>query len=216
LWVPLGRIRSEVWVLRAGTRPARPAPTGEQTMHPKKTRDRRSLRLQGYDYAQAGAYFVTICTQNRTCLFGEVTDGAMRLNSAGQLAATVWNNMLERFSGIELDMFVVMPNHLHGIIVLSDCEPRGCDAPDAGGRAATRAAPTVGDVVGAFKSLFTLRFIEGVKSKRWPAFDRRVWQRNYYEHVIRDERDLARVRRYIDENPLRWEFDQENPQRKIP
>jgi putative transposase len=174
-------------------------------MHPKETPRRRSLRLQAYDYAQAGAYFVMVCTQNRTCLFGEVTDGAMRLNSAGELAATVWNSMVERFPDIELDMFVVMPNHLHGIIVLSDS-----------GRAATRAAPTVGDVVGAFKSLFTLRFIEGVKSKRWPAFDRRVWQRNYYEHVIRDERDLARVRRYIDENPLRWEFDQDNPQRKTP
>jgi putative transposase len=161
--------------------------------------------LQGYDYGQAGAYFVTVCTQNRTCLFGEVTDGAMRLNSAGELAATVWNSMPERFPEIELDMFVVMPNHLHGIIVLSDF-----------GRAATRAAPTVGDVVGAFKSLFTLRFVEGVKSKRWPAFDRRVWQRNYYEHVIRDERDLARARRYIDENPLRWDFDRDNPQRKIP
>jgi REP element-mobilizing transposase RayT len=171
----------------------------------QKTRRRRSLRLQGYDYAQAGAYFVTTCTQNRTCLFGEVADGSMRLNSAGELAATVWNNVLERFPGIELDMFVVMPNHLHGIIVLSD---------SAG--AATRVAPTVGGVVGAFKSLFTLRFVEGVKSKRWPAFDRRVWQRNYYEHVIRDERDLARVRRYIDENPLRWEFDEENPDRKIP
>jgi REP element-mobilizing transposase RayT len=84
----------------------------------QKTRRRRSLRLQGYDYAQAGAYFVTTCTQNRTCLFGEVADGSMRLNSAGELAATVWNNVLERFPGIELDMFVVMPNHLHGIIVL--------------------------------------------------------------------------------------------------
>jgi REP element-mobilizing transposase RayT len=185
-------------------------------MHPKKTRHRRSLRLKGYDYTQAGAYFVTICTQNRTCLFGEVEDGAMRLNSAGELAVTVWNGMLERFPEIELDMFVVMPNHMHGIIVLSDCNSRGRDVADARGRAATRAAPTVGDIVGAFKSLFTLRFVEGVKSKRWPAFNRRVWQRNYCEHVIRDERDLARVRRYIDENPPRWEFDLENPQRTIP
>jgi putative transposase len=176
-------------------------------MQPQQMNHRRSIRLQGYDYAQAGAYFVTICTQDRRCLFGDVVDGAMHLNSAGQLVAAVWNGMLERFPGIELDMFAVMPNHLHGIIVLTDCDP-------VGGRAATRAAPTIGDIIGAFKSLFTLQFIEGVKGKHWPAFDRRVWQRNYYEHVIRDERDLARVRRYIDENPLRWEFDQENPQRK--
>ena len=178
-------------------------------MDAQDTRHRRSLRLQGYDYAQAGAYFVTICTQRRRCLFGEVVDGAMRLSSAGQLAATVWHNMLERFPGVELDIFVVMPNHLHGIIVLMDSE-----STDAGSRAGTRPAPTIGDVVGAYKSLFTLQFMEGVRSKRWPAFDRRVWQRNCYEHVIRDEHDLTRVRRYIDENPLRWEFDQENPQRK--
>jgi len=71
-------------------------------------------------------------------------------------------------------------------------------------------------MVGAFKSLFTVEYIRGVKECRWPAFDRRVWQRNYYEHIIRDEAELARVRRYIDENPLRWEFDQENPQRVRP
>ncbi|MGB6537901.1 MAG: transposase [Xanthobacteraceae bacterium] len=173
-------------------------------IRPKQAYRRRSLRLRGYDYAQAGAYFVTICTHDRTCLFGDVVDGRMRLNEAGQLAATVWSNTLRRFPEIDLDMFVVMPNHLHGIIVLSDAA------------AGTRPAPTVGDVIGAFKSLFTVQFIDGVKNKRWAAFNRRIWQRNYYEHVIRDERDLTRVRRYIDENPQRWEFDHENPQRRTP
>jgi putative transposase len=81
---------------------------------------RRSFRLQGYDYAQAGAYFVTICTQNRACLFGEVADGTSRLNPAGQLVATFWNEMPLRFPEIEMDAFVVMPNHVHGIIVLPD------------------------------------------------------------------------------------------------
>ena len=85
-----------------------------------------------------------------------------------------------------------------------------------GSKAATRAALTVGDMVGAFKSLFTVEYIRGVKENRWPAFDRRVWQRNYYEHIIRDEAELARVRRYIDENPLQWELDKENPQRVRP
>jgi putative transposase len=79
--------------------------------------------------------------------------------------------------------------------------------------AATRAAPTVGDIVGAFKSSFTVAYIQGVKENQWPEFDRRVWQRNYYEHIIRDETELSRVRRYIDENPVRWAFDRENPQR---
>jgi putative transposase len=198
-------------------------PETNLAMQPNETHRRRSLRLQGYDYAQAGAYFVTICTQDRKCLFGEVADGAMRLNDAGHMAAAVWSNMLEHFPKIELDMFVVMPNHLHGIIVLS--EDRGSlhvqggheGRPYALGDGTTmRKAPTIGDIVGAFKSLATLQFVEGVKNERWQKFDRRVWQRNYYEHVIRDERDLNRVRRYIDENPLRWEFDQENPQRRTP
>jgi REP element-mobilizing transposase RayT len=199
---------------------------------PSETVYRRSLRLQGYDYAQAGAYFVTICTQNRACLFGEVADGTTRLNPAGQLAATFWNDMPLRFPEIDMDAFVVMPNHVHGIIVLPD-RAAIVGAPLVGARdnnraaivgaplvgardrnrAATRAAPTVGDVVGAFKSLFTVEYIQGVKENRWPAFDRRVWQRNYYEHIIRDEAELVRVRLYIDENPSRWAFDEENPQR---
>jgi putative transposase len=177
---------------------------------------RRSLRLKGYDYAQAGAYFVTMCTQDRACLFGDVVEGTVCLNAAGQLVAALWSDMPIRFPEIDLDAFVVMPNHIHGIVVFSD-HAATVGAPlvgarRGGARAATWAASTVGDVVGAFKSLFTVKYIEGVKEGRWPAFDRRVWQRNYYEHVIRDEPDLARVRSYIDENPLRWEFDDENPQ----
>lgn len=181
-------------------------------------RGRRSLRLSGYDYAQAGAYFITICTEGRACLFGEVANGTMRLNAAGQLAVTLWNDLTPRFVGTELDAFVVMPNHVHGVIVLPDRTATvGASLMGAqGNKAATRAAPTVGDVVGAFKSLFTVEYIRGVKEYRWPAFDRRVWQRNYYEHIIRDEAELARVRRYIDENPLQWELDKENPQRVRP
>ncbi|MGA3309859.1 MAG: transposase [Xanthobacteraceae bacterium] len=179
---------------------------------------RRSLRLKGYDYAQAGAYFITICTQGRACLFGDVVDGSMCWNAAGQLAATTWNDTSVRFPGIELDAFVVMPNHLHGIIVLPDrtiVRPDGhhrVGAPLVGAHDA-RAAPTVGDIVRTFKSLFTVAYIQGVKENRRPGFDRRLWQRNYYEHIIRDEPELARVRRYIDENPLRWAFDHENPLR---
>ena len=218
--------------------PDRPSDSRRDAPDTAAKRRRRSLRLSGYDYAQAGAYFITICTEGRACLFGEVANGTMRLNAAGQLAVTLWNDLTPRFVGIELDAFVVMPNHVHGVIVLPDRTPivgaplvgahdRAVGAPlvgahankaatraaptvgDAqGNKAATRAAPTVGDVVGAFKSLFTVEYIRGVKEYRWPAFDRRVWQRNYYEHIIRDEAELARVRRYIDENPLQWELDQ--------
>ena len=191
-------------------------------------RRRRSLRLQGYDYAQPGAYFVTICTQHRRCLFGKVTDETMRLNAAGELAAAMWNALPNRFAQIDLDAFVVMPNHIHGILIISDDvvgaplvgarDARAATraAPTVGARdarAATRAAPTVGVVVGAFKSAFAVEYIRGAKKGRWTAFDRRVWQRNYYEHVIRNEPDLTRVRRYIVENPLQWAFDRENPRR---
>jgi putative transposase len=179
---------------------------------------RRSVRLKGYDYGQAGAYFVTICTQGRVCLLGDAAGDTICLNAAGQLAATLWRDLPIRFPDVELDAFVVMPNHVHGIVVLSDGAV-SVGAPLVGAhehgseRAATRAAPTIGDVVGAFKSLFTVGYIQGVKQGRWPRFQGRVWQRNYYEHVIRDEMELGQIRRYIDENPLRWAFDQENPER---
>ena len=200
---------------------------------------RRSLRLKGYDYSMAGAYFVTICTQDRACLFGDVVAGAMRLNEAGQMVSALWDGIAARFSNVEIDQFVVMPNHLHGILVLGD---------GAGGmtteRATTRVAPTgivgaplvgapatngdpvgaplvgalvrLGDVVGAFKSLATTGYIAGVKARGWPEFRGRLWQRNYYEHVIRDESALERIRRYVDDNPARWEFDDENPRNARP
>ena len=154
--------------------------------------NRRSLRLKGYDYGQAGAYFVTVCTQGRACLLGSAVGDTICLNSAGQLAARIWSDMPIRFPDIDLDAYVVMPNHIHGIIVLSDGDTVGAPLVSAHEnnrkRAATRAAPTIGDVVGAFKSLFTVEYIKGVKEGRWPRFQGRVWQRNYYEHVIRDER----------------------------
>lgn len=179
---------------------------------------RRSLRLNGYDYAQAGAYFITLCTQDRVCLSGQVADGAMRLNDAGESAARSWHDLPVRFSGLDVDAFVVMPNHIHGILVLSD-NAATVGAPlvgarvDATEKAAKRAAPTIGDIAGGFKSSFTVEYIRSVRNGLLPQFYRRVSQRNYYEHIIRDEAELTRVRRYIEENPLRWESDQENPQR---
>jgi putative transposase len=159
-------------------------------------RGRRSLRLRGYDYAEGGTYFVTICTQDRACLFGEVIAGSMRLNQSGQQIAMLWEGLASRFSGVEIDLFVVMPNHLHGIFVLPDVGAMG-----------TR----LGDVVGAFKSMTTVDYIRGVKAKGWPKFRGQLWQRNYFEHVVRDETELDRIRQYIDDNPAQWELDDENP-----
>jgi len=184
---------------------------------------RRSLRLKGYDYTCAGAYFVTICAQDQACLFGNIVDGGMCLNDAGHMLARLWNDIPARFVDVEIDTFVVMPNHVHGIIVLPDAAnaaaTRGATtrvAPTEGNVGATLVvAPALGDVVAAFKSVTTVHYIRGVKTMAWPAFRRRLWQRNYYEHVVRDEKELDRIRQYIDENPARWAFDDENPE-KVP
>ncbi|MCC6627190.1 MAG: transposase [Chloroflexi bacterium] len=217
---------------------------------------RRSIRLKGYDYRQAGAYFVTIVTQDRACLFGEAIDGGMQLNDAGRMVEITWTELPGRFPGLDLDAFVVMPNHVHAIMVVAspafvgtplvgvlpvnaqsptperaaatgsaDDGPTDAGGTDAGGtdgRTPTRGvptsgsgvgrgAPTLGDIVGAYKSLVTLHYTRGVKANGWPEFRGRVWQLNYYEHIIRDEPELDRIRRYIDENPARWAEDDENP-----
>jgi len=169
---------------------------------------RRSIRLPGYDYGQATAYFVTICTQNRECVFGEVINGQVVLSEAGELAREEWLRSADIRSEIELDAFVVMPNHLHGIVVTRDV--------GAHGRAPLPLAPhrpprSLGSFVAGFKSAVTKRINEIRDAPGVP-----VWQRNYYEHVIRDEDDLDRVRRYIAENPLRWEEDPENPSEARP
>jgi REP element-mobilizing transposase RayT len=216
---------------------------------------RRSIRLRGYDYALAGAYFVSIVTQDRVCLLGEVVEGAMRLNDAGQMVRAVWDELPVFYPGVDIDGIVVMPNHIHGIIILVGAAPGG--RPDIGsdgvpdsGQArpnsgqARGPAPTaislgdteislgdtamslghtpmslghtpmsLGDVVHRFKTMTTKRYADGVKQAGWATFQGRLWQRNYYEHIIRDEPALDRIRRYIDENPLRWAFDAENQQR---
>jgi putative transposase len=145
---------------------------------------RRSLRLKSYDYAQAGAYFVTICTQSRACLFGDIVDDRMCPNDAGHLVAVSWNDIRTRFPDVEIDIFVVMPNHLHGIIVLPDVtDARGRASQSAlcgTGMSRATGIPSLGNVVGAFKSAATVEYIHGVKTKGWMKFRRPLWQRSYY------------------------------------
>ena len=144
----------------------------------------------------------------------------MCLNEAGLMVSTVWDALPAQFPVVDLDAFVVMPNHIHGIIVFATQMLVG--APLVGAqdvtpnrtidnRATTRVAPTLGDVVGAYKSRVTVEYTRGVKTKGWPAFRRRLWQRNFYEHIIRNEESLNRIRQYILDNPARWTFDRENP-----
>lgn len=167
---------------------------------------RRSIRLKGYDYSQPGLYFLTIIAQDRRCLFGEVSGGELLSSDVGRMIALAWQCLPKRFPTIELDSSVVMPNHLHGIVVLNRPKPR----------ATTRVAPTIGDVVGAFKSLTTVEFVRGARELRWPRLRTLLWQRNYYEHILRDGQPLDRAREYILTNPARWEHDRENPDARNP
>ncbi len=176
---------------------------------------RRSIRLKGYDYTQAGAYAVTICTHNRDCLFGEIADGEMRLNDGGRMLERAWGELPVRFHHMDLDGFVVMPNHFHGILVL---HPHvGLESADEKTKGEHRVRPngtlpdTVGRIVQAFKSITTHKYITGVKQNGWPPFPGKLWQRNYYERIIRNEGELKRIREYIVNNPARWELDRENP-----
>jgi REP element-mobilizing transposase RayT len=175
---------------------------------------RRSLRLKSYDYSRAGAYFVTICTHGRECLFGEVMDGEMRLNNAGQAAQADWVRLSERFQSIELDEFVIMPNHLHGIILVGaglappdrGAASRGAASRGAASRGAASSAPTLGDILRAFKSISAIAV-----NRLLGRSGRSLWQRNYYEHIVRGENELVHIREYIANNPAQWALDRENP-----
>jgi putative transposase len=176
---------------------------------------RRSIRLKGYDYAQACAYFVTICTQDSECFFGDVV-GGMQMNDAGQMVCRIWNDLPVKYPGIEIDEFILMPNHFHGIVVIVGAPlvgalPSGTVIGNNETRAGTRPAPTLGDVVGAFKSITTQQYAYGVRQNNWPPFRGKLWQRNYYEHVIRNEEEMERIRQYIVGNPAKWDEDEDNP-----
>jgi putative transposase len=163
---------------------------------------RRSYRLKDYDYAQGGCCFVTVCVQNRLCLFGEVIESRVRLNGAGELINRMWIALPERFPSVALDDWVIMPNHVHGLIVLEGGQRA---------RADTRPAPTLGDVMSAYKSETTVAYGKGVKDLGWQPFEGKLWQRDYFDHIVRSEADLERIREYIAFNPGRWEEDRENP-----
>ena len=176
-------------------------------------RARRRLRLRSFDYASPGAYFVTVCTQGRVGLLGGVIEGSMRPSAAGRMVEDTWCRLPAFYAGIDVDAFVVMPNHLHGVVLVG--------APPCGRPAAGRArgpAPTLlslFDVMHRFKTLTTRTYISGVRQLGWPSFNNRLWQRGYYERVVRDADELMRIRQYIEENPARWLDDAENPLRPV-
>ncbi len=169
---------------------------------------RRSIRLQGYDYARSGAYFVTICTRNRECLFGEIIDGQMVLNDAGGIVQAAWDDLPNHYADVELDECVVMPNHVHGIVVIvgAGLKPAPTTPP----------APTTGtikrhglpEIIRAWET-FSARRIHRIR--KTPGA--KLWQRNYWERVIRNESEYNRIREYIRNNTSQWKLDKLNPAR---
>ena len=171
---------------------------------------RHSIRLKEYDYGQAGAYFVTIVTQGRQCIFGEIVDGKVNLSPSGKIARTEWFKTTELRTNVKLwaDEFVVMPNHIHGIIWINEND-------DVGAR--RRRAPTeqfgkpvigsIPTIIRAYKSAVTYAINEMRSTRGTP-----VWQRNYYEHIIRDRQAHENIYNYIQTNPFQWTTNEENPE----
>ena len=186
-----------------------------------QNRHRRSIRLKGYDYTQLGVYFVTICTVQRAEIFGEVVHGEMRLNPSGDIVREEWLKTAEIRSNVELheDEFVIMPNHVHGIVWIVESTSVGATrgsveslpvgatrrvAPTNGSR--TLVPGSLGAILGQFKSI-TAKRINLLRGTRGVS----VWQRNFYEHIIRNETELENIWDYIDTNPLRWQEDKLHP-----
>jgi REP element-mobilizing transposase RayT len=156
---------------------------------------RRSIRLKGYDYCRKGLYFITVCVQNRVCLFGEISNGKMILNEYGKIVQMVWNELPQHYANVQLGEFVVMPNHIHGIIIITDAVSIG---------AGLKPAPIHGlpEIVRALKT-FSARQINKMRD----TVGERLWQRNYYEHIIRNAAAHRRIATYILNNPANWSND---------
>jgi putative transposase len=167
---------------------------------------RRSIRLKGYDYTQCGAYFVTICSQDRECLFGDIVNGEIRLNEYGEIADACLKGIPKHFSHSDMDYMIVMPNHVHLILIINN-PGRGtaCRAPtvERFGFPVNGFVPTI---IRSYKSAVTKQ-INIVRNH--PGMP--VWHRNYHEHSVRNETELNRIRQYIITNPLQWDNDENNP-----
>jgi REP element-mobilizing transposase RayT len=199
---------------------------------------RRSTRLRGYDYSQPGAFSVTLCVRDRSCLFGEVVDGELRLNAAGLTIDRWWCALPRKFPRIVLDAWVVMPNHVHGVILLganpatpnvSAVDEGGHTGPplherapgwagrdlgvDPAGRQQDESSrsPSLFVILQWFKTMTTNDYIAGVKHMDWPPFNRQLWQRGYHDRILRSHRELDRIRTYMANNPANWHYDEENP-----
>ena len=180
---------------------------------------RKSIRLKGYDYSQEGLYFITICTQHRACIFGDVVDGKMILNDAGEIAFNEWMKTSELRKNIELGEFVVMPNHIHGIINITHRGELHSDENGLDGRGELHSpenisplrgpSQTIGAMVRGYKSAVTKQIkLLGNDGKGVMHYAPTVvWQRNYYEHIIRNQQSYFTISQYIFDNPKKWNDD---------
>ncbi|MCH7676964.1 transposase [candidate division KSB1 bacterium] len=166
-------------------------------------RRRKSIRLQEYDYSSAGAYFVTICTHDRECLFGTVADEKIVLNDTGRIVESEWLKTAEIRANVSTDAYIIMPNHVHGILFIEEMANVGATGPVAPTKSGTLQPNTLGSIIGQFKSVVT-------KKIRQSGRINFKWQRGFYDRIIRND-ELNRIREYIIYNPLKWHEDKDNP-----
>lgn len=167
---------------------------------------RRSIRLKGYDYSRNGAYFVTMCIQNRECRLGKIVDNKMILNDAGTMIRSVFEEIPQSYPSAGIEIYQIMPNHVHAIIYVGKGP---CACPSGQGQP-RGVAPTLSlpDIIHRFKTLTTKRYMDHVIQRNWQPFLKKLWQRNYFEHIIRDESEFDRLYEYIVNNPLNWAIDE--------
>lgn len=190
-------------------------------MHnPNALPHRKQIRLRGCDYAFPGVYFVTICSAGKRSVFGSMRGEGIILSPEGEIVRSEWIAMPERFSRLVLDEFVIMPNHLHGVLAFAGLAGGASPSPTTGNTTTkpqgalrssgqARPSPTLFDAIGAFKSISTIKVNRLLRRRGVP-----LWQRSYYEHIVRTGEDLRKIQRYILENPLMWSLDPENPNHK--
>ncbi|MEW6200947.1 MAG: transposase [bacterium] len=199
-----------------------------------KIHNRCSIRLWGYDYSDEGAYFVTICTHKHKCVFGKIVEGEMVLNAYGKILEMCWNDIPKHFPVVELDEFVIMPNHVHGILIVGaqfivpntpSCEESEIYKSGLGESGLDKSSPyiennpmmlnqtTLGKIIRFYKAKTTFLIRKKGFDKSNPYISQFKWQRNYYERIIRNDDEFAHIGDYIMNNPLYWHLDRENPER---
>ncbi len=176
-----------------------------------KIHHRKSIRLKNYDYSQAGLYFVTICTQNQLHLFGEIVNDEMVLNDAGGMVEKWYSELENKFHDMKCRQMVVMPNHIHFIMQNVGADLRVCpDITTGECRQGEHIGSPLHRVVQWFKTMTTNEYIRGVKNNYWQRFDKKLWQRNYWEHIVRNENEYNHIAQYIMDNPKKWALDKLN------